>query len=339
MGKVPKLLFLSGFILFLTWLSGFINQPGLKSPLKAPPSATVQNEEILTYSIEGLRQREFKSEIKTKQKVSETASFTSYVISYDSDGLNIFALMNVPKTSPPPDGFPVIIVNHGYIAPEVYSTTQSYRNISDYYAQNGYLVLKPDYRGHGNSEAGKGRVLNRVNYAVDVLNLIAAANSIPEANPEKIAMYGHSMGGEITLRVLEATNKVKAATLWAPVTVDFPESFLYFVRRHREKSEVLAYEEELNRLFVNENFSPISTNKHLDLIKSPFIIHHGTRDESVPFEWSKAFAGKLAEIGVRNTFFYIYEGEDHNFRNGSWGIATRRDLEFFKSQLQQEQTD
>lgn len=333
MGKVVKLLLLLAFILLVFWVSDSGQIQEIKTPSLKLPSVVQQEDEVVPYSIEALREREYRSEIKTREKVSETTSFTTYVVSYDSDGLNLFALMNVPKGQAPDNGFPVAIVNHGYINPEAYSTLNHYRNISDYYAQNGYLVLKPDYRGHGNSESAGGRVLNRINYTVDVLNLIAALNSIPEANPEKIVMYGHSMGGEITLRVLEVTDRVSAATLWAPVSVEFPESFLYFVRRHRSQEELTAIQQELRMLFEAGDFDAISVTRHLSLIKTPFIIHHGTQDESVPFEWSENLVQLLDKESIEYTF-YRYPGEDHNFRNGSWPTAARRDLELFRENLQ-----
>ncbi len=37
--------------------------------------------------------------------------------------------------------------------------------------------------------------------AIDVINLMNALESFPEADVERIGMWGHSMGGGVTLKV------------------------------------------------------------------------------------------------------------------------------------------
>ena len=302
---------------------------------ESPPAAKIKKteaapaESLNPYFIESMKQREYPgSEIKIEETVGSFGKFTSYVVSYLSDGLKIFALMNVPKNNKPAQGFPVVIVNHGFIEPSSYSTTASYKKISDFYANNGFLVLKPDYRGHAKSQ-GEAGSLNRILYAVDVLNLISSVWGIQQANPEKIFMYGHSMGGDVTLRVLEVTEKVQAATLWAPVSAPYPENLLYFVRRHRPEM-VQQIQTAIETTFAKEDLVRASPIENTKFLKTPLIIHHGTSDESVPYSWSIDLNKKLNEAKKTHTF-YTYNGEDHNFTRGSWSTASSQDIQFFAS--------
>ena len=96
--------------------------------------------------------------------------------------------MNVPNTQPPPNGFPVLILNHGYILPSAYDTVNSYKSDSDYFASKGFLVLKPDYRGNGNSEV-TDKALMRFAYPIDVLNLIASVEILKTLTADKY-FYG-----------------------------------------------------------------------------------------------------------------------------------------------------
>ncbi|MBI2051436.1 alpha/beta fold hydrolase [Candidatus Roizmanbacteria bacterium] len=284
------------------------------------------------YSILALQRREFKTgKITVEETLGDSETHTSSIVSYPSDSLKIYALMNIPNSTRPQNGFPVVIINHGYINPSLYSTRESYRRNADFYAAGGYLVLKPDYRAHGKSEGERSRVLNRINYTVDVLNLIAAIPSIPQADPQKVLLWGHSMGGEISLRVLEITDRVKGATLWAPATTTFPESFLYFIRKNRP-DELDEIEKELYRIFNKEDFQLLSSTENLKFIQSPLIIHHGKADESVPYSWSVELDKKLSKSNIRHTF-YTYEGEDHNFGGGSMDEILMRDLAFFREAL------
>ena len=285
-----------------------------------------------SFFIESMRQRSYgEGSVDIEKLIEDNVAFRSYVVSYQSDGLKLFALMNVPKMQRPESGFPVVIVNHGYINPQTYSTTRSYKTITDFYARNGFVVLKPDYRGHADSETGNTSAINRINYAVDVLNLLAIIDTIADVDPEKIAMYGHSMGGEITLRVLEISDQVKAATLWASAATTFPENMLYFIRRHRpEIAEQI--EREIHEVFREQDYEKLSSIDNVELISTPLILHHGTRDGSVPFDWSEELSERLTDAGVSH-MFYPYDGENHNFTRGSWSTVVNLDLELFKNYL------
>ncbi len=46
-------------------------------------------------------------------------------------------------------------------------------------------------------------------YVVDVLNAVGAIKQYADTAPPRIGMYGHSMGGYITLRVMVTTRDTK----------------------------------------------------------------------------------------------------------------------------------
>src|SRR5213075_2420317 len=110
------------------------------------------------------------------------------VASYRSDGLKIFGLLTVPNGRKPAAGWPVIIFNHGYIPPSQYRTTER------------YVVFKPDYRGHGSSEGQPSSAYGSPGYTVDVLNAVTTLQRYPDADRNRIGMWGHSLGGNVTLR-------------------------------------------------------------------------------------------------------------------------------------------
>jgi uncharacterized protein len=298
--------------------------------LTVPTSAPITN--ISTpFTIESLRKREYmKSTITIESKAYENEIFEAYVISYDSDGNKLYALLSVPKNSN--SKTPFLILNHGYIDPAIYSTISSYRSAFDYFANKGFIVLKPDYRAHGNSGGDKKDPLNRLNYPIDVLNLIASLPSlsptIAENSKRDIFMWSHSMGGDISLKVLEvAGSKIKRASFWAPVSAPYPESMLYFLKIHDaanyEKTKELVY-----KYFSADDFMKLSPSKNTHLIKSNIILHHGTADESVPYEWSLDLVNELTSSKIPHEF-YTYPGEDHNFTKGSNATVLKRDMDFF----------
>ena len=279
--------------------------------------------------IENLKKFKFQnSELTIESKIHEYKAFTSYIVSYYSENLKLYALLDIPNTNK--NKYPVIVVNHGHIPPEKYSTTNSYSMVTSYYAENGFLVLKPDYRGHDKSEKAGDSPLNVLSYPVDVLNLLYALPSIKEADLSNIFLFGHSMGGPVTLTVLEVYPNIKAATLWAPVSETFPESSLYFTRK-RNKEMAAEMTNQFNKIFTKTDYYKLSPTNYLSLIKAPILLQHGNLDESVPYQWSEKLVEKFKANNI-NYKFYTYE-DDHNFSRKYFYPALKQDVDFFNSFL------
>jgi dipeptidyl aminopeptidase/acylaminoacyl peptidase len=169
-------------------------------------------------SIEGLREREYSAEPLTLlDAVPAAEGLEAREFSYESEGNTLYGLIEQPSGTPPADGWPVILLAHGYIPVDAYSTVDSYRLVTRYYAAGGFMVVKPDYRGHGRSEGRSESAARTIDYSVDVLNLLSGLDKIPGADTNNIFLYGHSMGGEIGLRILTVNQSLKGATLWAAV--------------------------------------------------------------------------------------------------------------------------
>lgn len=302
----------------------------VKTPPLPTSSPSVTGTPSHPLSINSLSTREFPFQ---KLKTVRTVSPNTQVVSYLSDDLTLNALMITPSGTPPTNGWPVVIVNHGFIPPDDYSVTRSYINTSNYFASQGFLVVKPDYRGHDDSEGeSSGRLLSRSEYTVDVLSLMAAIDSIPTANPNKIFMYGHSMGGDVTLQVLETTSKISAATIWGPAVALLPEQVTHFMNRNRPTPGQAEKFKTQYETFVSQYpISQISSLENIDRIKVPLNIHHGTLDESVPFSWGSNLNDKLKSAG-KTVNFYSYTGDNHDISR-NFGKALSRDVEFFKSFL------
>jgi dipeptidyl aminopeptidase/acylaminoacyl peptidase len=263
-------------------------------------------------------------------------NYNRYYVSYLSEGLKIYALMTVPNGEMPATGWPVIIFNHGFIPPDVYVSTERYIAYVDLIARSGYIVFRSDYRGHGNSEGEAGGAYSRPDYTVDVLNAVATMKRFPQADANRIGMWGHSMGGYITLRSMVITNDIKAGVIWAGVIASYPDLLTRWRRgpgtnptstpspRSWRFSLVQQYgTPEENPEFWNS----ISANSYLTDISGPLQLHHGTLDEDVPLEFSELLFYEM--LGVNQYVeFYKYEGDNHNISN-YFSTAMQRTIEFF----------
>jgi uncharacterized protein len=272
-----------------------------------------------SYFIEQLRTRDYENgDIKIERTLSQNSSYTSYQISYLSDNLKIYGVMNQPQGNGP---FPVIILNHGYYSTSQFQSGDGTEAMADILARQGYLTLASDYRGHGQSEndaAGRSGG-HRPEYAIDVLNLIASVGSIDKASVDRIGMWGHSMGGEVSLRTIEATDKVKALALWAPTSGDASHNRSFYGGSQNPNSE------------SDENYG-ISPIKFLKYISTPISLHQGLVDTEVDPDWSKQLNEALVKE-AKPVEYFEYEGQDHNFRNLGWDLISERTLKFYDKYL------
>jgi dipeptidyl aminopeptidase/acylaminoacyl peptidase len=295
-------------------------------------------------SIAYMREQSYRgSDMVIEETLAPGANYNRYVAAYQSEGLKIFGLLTVPQGEPPESGWPIIVFNHGYIPPAQYRTTERYVAYQDAFARNGYIVFKPDYRGHGDSEGDASGGSRGPGYTVDVLNAVASLQRLPEADPERMGMWGHSMGGSITLRAMIVTDDIKAGVIWAGVVATYEEIFEARPRwvggrptstPDPDATAAPDAETEGEGLFAYGTFdenpefwASIDPISYLTDLSGPVQIHHATGDESVPVEFSERLYTRLQEAG-QPAELYIYEGDDHNI-SANFGTAAQRSVAFF----------
>jgi dienelactone hydrolase len=330
-----------------------IVQVNTTSPTDTPPptaTSTPTNTPTPTptphpLTIKSMRERAYPgSAITIEETLQPGSNYSRYIASYQSDGLKINALLTIPNSEKPATGWPVIIFNHGFIPPNVYRTTERYVAYVDWLARNGYIVLRSDYRGHDQSEGEARGAYGAPDYTVDVMNALASMEQFPEADPKRIGMWGHSMGGYITLRSMVITDTIKAGVIWAGVVGPYPNLFQrptatptpegatpeptrtgtpgFNGRWRSELVETYGSPEE-----NPEFWASISSPTFLSDISGPLELHHGTADHSVPLAASEYLYQAMQAAG-KPVEMYTYPGDDHNLAQ-SFGLAMQRTIEFF----------
>ncbi len=302
----------------------------------------VIGDDLNELSIEKLRQGRYSgSDIVVEETLAPGSNYKRYIVSYKSEGLKIYALLTVPMANPPEGGFPAIVFNHGYIQPSQYRTTEKYVAYTDVFSRNGYVLIRPDYRGHGNSEGTANGAYGSSAYTIDVLNAVQSVKKYPGVNGEKIGMWGHSMGGHITLRNMVIGGDVKAGVIWAGVVGSYPDLMNNWRRSVAFSPPPLPSGARRWRQVLTEKYGTpgqnptfwdsISANSYLSDISGALQLHHGTGDSSVPFEFSKKLEEQMKAAG-REVELYLYKDDDHNL-SSNFSLAAKRSVEFFDKYL------
>ena len=297
-------------------------------------------------SIESLRQRDYPgSEIKIEETLSPEKTYNRYIASYISDGLRIYALLLVPSIEKPAMGFPVIILNHGYITPQRYTPDGNYIAYADAFASAGYIVFKPNYRGNGKSEGNPTSTYFAPDYLIDDLNAIASIKKYESADPGAIGVWGHSMGGNITLKDLVVDKgDIKAAVIWGGVVAPINDIIYNWQDRVSYKPDVedLRLRNQNKDLLIKTYKTPsenpafwnsIDPNSFLKDIVAPIQINVGLADTQVPPDFSTGLYNRLKSIG-KTVEYFEYQGSNHDI-NQSFNLAMKHTIDFFDLYLRE----
>ncbi len=274
----------------------------------------------------------------TLQKVlAENDAYTRYDIQYFSNGLRISGIMNIPKGTGP---FPLLILNHGYIDPKIYTQGRGLKREQDYLARAGFAILHTDYRGHADSDPSpmiEKAYDGNLEYAMDSANAILAvrATKLPSVDTMKVGMLGHSMGGGVTLALLTGRpDLVDTAVLYAPVNADVWENFTRWREKREDDDETVKINgtKETNP----ELWKNLSPETFLKDIRAPILLFQGSKDKDVPQEWSDELADNLRALG-KDITYTEYAAEGHEFAT-QWTSFMKDTAEFFRRELTEEKS-
>ena len=280
------------------------------------------------------------SDIVVERQLERGANYRRYYAYYFSEGMKIYGLLIIPEGDMPIGGWPAILFNHGYIPPDVYRTTERYVNYVDRIARSGYIVYRIDYRGHDQSEGEAGGAYGNPGYQIDVLNALASLKKHPQVNPEKIGVWGHSMGGYLVLRAMVISPDLKAGVIWAGVLASYPEMLYNWRRAGSFTASPSSRGVGWRTQWINQYGTPegnpefwasISASSYLSDLSGPLQLHHGTADKDVPLEFSIRLA-EQARLAGQIADLYVYEGDNHNISK-YFTTAMDRTIAFFDQYL------
>jgi len=286
-------------------------------------------------SLQALMEKEYTGrDLRLGRVLARDSEYTRYFVTYRSGNLRISGIMNVPVGDGP---FPALVLNHGYIDPDVYVNGQGLRREQHYLARAGYIVLHTDYRNHAASSDDPNYELGlRLGYTEDVLNAVMAlkTSTLPYIDKENIGLLGRSMGGGVTFNAaVVRPDLVKAVVVFASVSSDVVDNFNRWMRRTGERRQIA---ERIERRYGSPEENPefwrnVSPRSFFDRIAVPVVMHHGTSDDSCPIAWAETTAAALRAVG-KDVRYFVYEGEEHAF-GPQWPRSMRRTVEYLDALL------
>jgi dipeptidyl aminopeptidase/acylaminoacyl peptidase len=182
-------------------------------------------------------------------------------------------------------------------------------------ATRGFAVFLPDI------PQPRGKVVDRLMAAV--LPGVDAVVQSGVIDPERVGVMGHSFGGYAALALATRSDRFRAVVASAP----YADVFAMWGQAGPEGSAAGAATMEMNHRMGppwgrSAAYVAESPAYHLDKVKAPVLLLHGSLDETCPVAQSEAVFVGLRKLG-RRVEFARYAGEDHSPL--SWGTANVRD--------------
>jgi len=239
---------------------------------------------------------------------TELLSWTS------KDGLEIEGLLTYPVNYEEGRKYPLILNVHGGPAGVYQQNFTGAGSIYSlqYFADNGYAVLRPNPRG----STGYGKEFRYANVQDwgfgDYEDLMSGVDKVLDmgvAHPDSLVEMGWSYGGYMTSFIVTQTNRFKAVSMGAGLpnlismvgTTDIPT----YLKAHMGG---VYWQEDLEEIYERH-----SAQYHIDKIETPVQIIHGQQDLRVPLAQGQEFYWALREKEVP-TEMIIYPRTPHGPR-------------------------
>jgi len=223
------------------------------------------------------------------------------------DGAPISGFLYLPRTGARP--FPLLVWPHG--GPE-YQETAEYRGRHQFWANHGYAVFAPNFRG----STGFGKRFQKLIYKdwggghyKDLLWGIEHLCRAGLADKSRVGIYGGSFGGYTTLWAI-----TQDPELWkAAVAIVAPSNLLTFIRSTHPSWRKFAVEmlgdPETERELL-ESRSPLF---FADRVRTPLLLFQGGNDPRVRRSEAEQFVSALRARGIP-VEYALFEDEGHGWR-------------------------
>jgi hypothetical protein len=213
--------------------------------------------------------------------------------------------------------YPTVIICHGFIGNRI-GTDRLFVKAARALAEQGYLTLRFDYAGCGEStgDYGRGGMDALISQTRKVLDYVADMDCV---DATRLNLLGHSLGGAVALLTAAQDRRVKNLVLWSAVAHPFSDITRITGKQVYEdtihKGEALYQGYRFSREFF-DSLSRYQPYEQVRKVTGNVLIVHGTGDEIVPVDYAFIY---------QKIFWMRPEGQcdkeiilqaDHTFSNG-----------------------
>lgn len=257
-----------------------------------------------------------------------TSSTTREPIVITSRGARLFGVIHRPVNLP--EATPAVVIYHGFLG----SKDQPHRmfvQLAEALAQQGLIALRFDLYGRGDSE---GDSID-MTWDGDLQDALAALDWLavqPNVDAQRLSVLGMSWGGLLAGAAAGRRTEVSGCVIWSAAPVErllWSPPFATFDEREAAENWGML----VGRQFYDTlpAFNPLQEALQA---QCPFLLIHGTDDDSVPAGDVAHFQAETEQHGSSRCEVIAVEGADHIFFTWAWKMQViSQTVEWLKQTL------
>lgn len=228
--------------------------------------------------------------------------------------------------------YPAVLICHGFVGNRI-GVNRLFVKAARELADNGYVVLRFDYAGCGESEGeygsyGVDSLVDQTRFVLDYLL------DLPMVDPQRVTLLGHSLGGAVAVLTAASDKRVSTLVLWAPVGQPFKDIVAIVGKEIYEEVVLHGSTEYLGYTLGQTFFQSLSTVHPLMAAKDvsgDVLLIHGSDDRDISAEYSflyqKVFRMRNSGLSEKE----ILPQADHCFTTrGHAAQVIKRTVEWLK---------
>lgn len=234
-------------------------------------------------------------------------------VSFENASAKLFGVIHRPldKTKRP-----AILFCHGFEGNKC-GRHRVYVALAQELAKRGFVSLRFDYRGSGDSE-GDFKDVTLEGEVSDALKAIDFLANDDQVDRSRICLFGRSLGSVVAMQAAAQRQTIKSIVLWAPIYStafwkDMWQNSRSNALTESEKKEMARFGSNIpNMTFLSQFFS-VDIGKELHkLSEVPLLLVHGEKDSIVKVEQSELYQKARQEANGLTSFIRLPNTE-HDF--------------------------
>ncbi len=234
-------------------------------------------------------------------------------VTFENQSEKLFGIIHRPLDQSPR---PAVLFCHGFEGNKC-GKRRVYVTLAQELAKKGFVSLRFDYRGSGDSEGEFKDVTleGEVSDALKAIDLLAADEQVDNS---RICIIGRSLGSVVAMQAAARHRMIKSIVLWAPIYSSARWKELWVASQGKTMTDMQKREFDRlgqqipNKAFLTQFFNLDIEKSLKELKETPLLLIHGEKDGIVNIGESEHY--EKARKGTRGiTSFMRLPNTEHDF--------------------------
>ncbi|MET3548238.1 pimeloyl-ACP methyl ester carboxylesterase [Paenibacillus favisporus] len=185
------------------------------------------------------------------------------------------------------DRVPLVIICHGFVGSRI-GVDRLFVKTARELAREGYMVLRFDYAGCGESSGSYG-MEGLESMIAQTRTVLDYGMSCVDVDPTRVTLIGHSLGGVVAILTAVRDRRVKSLVLWSSVGYPLSDILKITGRDVYDTAVKSGYSDYLGYDFTPGFFDSLGQYQPLqEAVKfgGDVLIIHGTSDDTIPVDYA-----------------------------------------------------